>query len=386
MHNQIAPHGGALVNKLITGAERTFWLEKAQTLPSIVIDKRSLSDVEMIAVGAMSPLEGFMCREDYNSVVEHMRFETGLPWSLPIVLGVSRDEADDFDVESYITLKSEAGEIVAVLQLQEKYIVNKEREAALVYKTTSLEHPGVKYLMEKRGEVLLGGELKVLNLPLHSSYPNYRLTPHETRSEFDKNGWLTIAAYQSHNPIHRAHEYITKCALEICDGLIVHPTVGETLEDDVPPEIRVKCLETVLENYYPETNNMMTIVPAGLRFAGPREAVFHAIVQKNYGCTHIIIGDDYAGVKGFYGRQDAQKIFKEFGKYELGIVPLFFENIFYCKSCQHLASIKTCPHDVHEHIKFRGTEIREMFKDGKVPGLEITRQEVADILKKYYKK
>ena len=380
MHNQIAPHGGELVNCTLTGEKRDFWIKKSKELPSVIVDNSILSDIEMIACGAMSPIEGFMCRDDYNHVIEHMRLTSGLPWSLPIVLGVSPDQADEFDVGAQIALKDEKGNLIAILHLQEKYIVNKEREAAFVYKTKNTDHPGVDYLMNKRGDVLLGGDIDVINTPQRSQFNEYRLTPLETRHEFEQRGWSKIVAFQTKRPIHRTHEYIQKCALEICDGLLIHPLVCETEENNVPADVRMKSYNALIENYYPENRVVLSVFPSAVKYAGPREAVFHAIVHKNYGCTHFIVGRDHAGVKNYYGTYDAQEIFKEFGSHEMEITPLLFENMVYCKKCGSIVSQKTCSHSIEEHIYYTDTQIFEMLNKGEPLTEEFTRPEVAEIL------
>ena len=380
MHNQIAPHGGELVNCTLTGEKRDFWIKKSKELPSVIIDNSILSDIDMIACGAMSPIEGFMCRDDYNHVIEHMRLTSGLPWSLPIVLGVSPDQADEFDVDAQIALKDEKENLIAILHLQEKYIVNKEREAAFVYKTKNTDHPGVDYLINKRGDVLLGGDIDVINTPQRSKFNEYRLTPLETRHEFEQRGWSKIVAFQTKRPIHRTHEYIQKCALEICDGLLIHPLVCETEENNVPADVRMKSYNALIENYYPENRVVLSVFPSAVKYAGPREAVFHAIVHKNYGCTHFIIGRDHAGVRGYYGAYDAQEIFKEFGSHEMEITPLFFENMVYCKKCGNIVSQKTCLHSIDEHISYTDTQIFEMLNKSEPLTEEFTRPEVAKIL------
>ncbi len=379
MHNQIAPHGGELVNRVLTGEKKDFWMEKAKELPGITIDNNVLADIEMIACGAMSPMEGFMCRDDYNHVVEHMRLTTGLPWPLPIVLGVSRDEADACDVGAQITLKDQKNNIVAILHLQEKFIVNKEREAAFVFKTKDEKHPGVKYLME-RGDVLLGGDIDVLNMPEHSNFHEFRLTPLQTRHEFEQLGWSKIVAYQTRRPVYKTHEYIQKCALEICDGLLIHPMVCETEENNVTADVRMECYKSLIENYFPGSRIALSILPAAIKYAGPREAVFHAIVHKNYGCTHFIIGSNHAGVKNFYEEHESQSIFKEFGPHEMEIIPLLFENMVYCKKCDSIVSFKTCPHSIDDHISYTDVEIFEMIKKGKELPKELIRPEIAKIL------
>jgi len=334
----------------------------------------------MIAIGAMSPLEGFMCRNDYNHVVEHMRLSSGIPWSLPVVLGVSHDQSDNLDVSSHIALKDESGMVVAILHLQEKYTINKEREAAYVYKTKDIEHPGVAYLMESRGDVLLGGDIDVVNLPVYEKFNDYRFTPLETRHAFEQRSWRRTVAFQTINPIHRAHEYVQKCALEICDGLLIHPLVGETQNDDFSAEVRMECYNALIENYFPQDKVFLSVFPAAVRYAGPREAIFNAIVHKNYGCTHFIVGRDHASVGNYYGTYDSQEIFKEFGPHEMEITPLFFEHAAYCKKCMGMVSLKTCAHSSEEHVFLSEAEVKDLLGEGKSLPPEFIRPEVGDIL------
>ncbi len=378
MHYQIAPHGGELVNRVLKGEERAFWLAKAASLPSVTVDPHALADLEMIACGALSPLEGFMCRDDYNHVIEHMRLSSGLPWPVPIVLGVTPDEADDCDVDTHVTLKDAHGTPIAVISVQEKFVVDKEREAAKVFKTTDAHHPGVR-LLRARNEVLLGGDVQILNLPEHTVYADYRLTPAETRHLFEQRGWRRIASFHTRNPMHRAHEYLMKCALEVCDGLLVHPLIDE-VADHIPPQLLMTCYETLISNYFPEERVLLSVFPTISRFAGPREAVLHALMRKNYGCTHIIIGRNHADVGEYYGPYEAQEVFKEFGPHELEITPLMFEDAFYCSTCIGMATNKTCAHSAEHHVVISGTRMREMLQRGERPPVAFARPEVVDVL------
>lgn len=380
MHFQIPPHGGELVNRVLRGAEREFWSEKAKSLPSVTVDQRTLTDIKMIAIGAMSPLEGFMCRDDYNHVVEYMRLRSGLPWPLPIVLAVTPDEADEFDTDTQVALKNGQGEVVAILHLHEKYTVDKEREAAKVFRTTDPRHPGVQRLLQ-RPSVLLGGDIDVINLPIPQEYADYRLTPLELRHAFEQRGWRRIVSFHTHNPIHRAHEYIQKCALEICDGLLIHPLISECESEDLPVDVLMRCYETLIEEYFPQERVMLSIYPGARRYAGPREAVFHAITRKNYGCTHIIIGRNHADVGNYYGVYDAQEIFKEFGPHELEITPLFFEDAVYCRRCMGMVTNKTCPHSADHHVAMSGTRLREMLQGGQAVPVEVARPEIVSVIR-----
>lgn len=342
------------------------------------LDGRAASDLELIANGAYSPLEGFMCRDDYDSVVERMRLANGLVWSIPITFAVTEEEARAVREGEDVAL-CWRDELLAVLHVAEKFPRDKRREAERVYRTTDEAHPGVRALLAQ-GDWLLGGRVSVFGLPRDLAFRDYRKSPAELRALFLARGWRRIVAFQTRNPIHRAHEYIQKCALEIADALLLHPLVGETKADDVPAEVRMRCYETLLAYYYPATRTMLAVLPAAMRYAGPREAVFHALVRKNYGCTHFIVGRDHAGVGNYYGPYDAHHIFDEFEPGELGIMPLFFDNAFYCRACNAMASSKTCPHDATEHVTLSGTKVREMLRAGKLPPAEFTRPEVARLL------
>ncbi len=381
MHFQIAPHGGELVNRVLKGEERIFWQQKASSLKGITVDARTVADIEMIASGAMSPLEGFMCRDDYNQVLEHMRLASGLPWPLPIVLGVSSDEADHFDVNEHVPLKDDAGTVLAILHLREKFVVDNEREAAKVFKTTDRAHPGVNLLLQRK-PVLLGGDIDVVNMPIHSQYAEYRLTPSETRHMFEQRSWRRIVAFHTHNPIHRAHEYLQKCALEVCDGLLIQPALSEAAADDIPIETLVECYEKLVENYFPEDRVILNIFPGPMRYAGPREAVFHAITRKNYGCTHFIVGRNHADVGTYYGAYEAKDIFREFGPGELDIIVLFYEDAVYCKKCMGMVTVKTCPHSRDEHVSCSATKMRDMLQRQERPPAEFARPEIVDVLLK----
>jgi len=375
----ILPHGGVLIDRIAKGNEREQLLEKAPSLPKIHINPREISDLEMIAVGALSPFEGFMRSSEYTSVIDLMRLPNGLPWTIPVTLAIAGEESHRYREGNDVALYGQGDYLLGVLHLEEKYHCDKEKEAAAVLKTTDQSHPGVQYL-NASGDTYLGGKISLLNRPRHEHFLNYRLDPRETRLLFNSKGWKHIVAFQTRNPIHRAHEYIQKCALETVDGLLIHPLVGETKGDDIPATVRMRCYEMLLKNYYPETRTVLSVFPAAMRYAGPREAIFHALVRKNYGCTHFIVGRDHAGVGSFYGTYDAHYIFDEFAPNEIGISPLFFDHTFYCKSCDGMASSKTCPHDAKEHIALSGTAVRNMLVKGETPPREFTRPEIAEIL------
>ena len=376
----IPPHGGTLVNLLATGDAAANLAAEAANLPKLVINERELSDLEMLAVGALSPLTGFQGEDDYHGVLESMHLTNGLPWAIPVVLGLGDEDLHRVGgADAIALLPSEGADPVAVLRVTGQFKRDKQKEAQSVYRTDDLEHPGVKAMYDS-GDTCVAGTLEVIALPSHDDFVDYRLTPAETRATFKERGWRTVVGFQTRNPIHRAHEYIQKCALEIVDGLLVHPLMGATKADDVPPDVRMQCYEALFSGYYPRDRAMISVFPAAMRYAGPREAIWHAIARKNYGCTHFIVGRDHAGVGTYYGTYDAQKIFEEFEPDELGIQPLNFEHSFWCNKCEGMGSPKTCPHEAEDRVSLSGTKVREMLSNGERPPLEFSRPEVADIL------
>ena len=377
---QIAPHGGTLRDLRVSGAEAEALRAEAANLPKIVVSDRELSDLEMLAVGALSPLTGFQGERDYHSILETMHLEDGLAWAIPVTLSVDDDGAHRLGGTSSVALcATEGGEPLAVLRIAEIFRRDKAKEALAVYRTEDVEHPGVGALHDA-GDHCVAGELQVLALPPHDDFLEYRLAPAQTRAAFAERGWRTVVGFQTRNPIHRAHEYLTKVALETVDGLLVHPLVGATKGDDVPADVRMQCYEALFEGYYPKDRAMVSVFPAAMRYAGPREAIWHAICRKNYGCTHFIVGRDHAGVGTYYGTYDAQQIFGEFEPGELGITPLMFEHSFWCNRCEGMASPKTCPHGEEHRVSLSGTKVREMLRGGERPPQEFSRPEVADIL------
>jgi sulfate adenylyltransferase len=368
----IAPHGGSLVDR--TG-ERP---DDLDTLEVVTLTSREVSDLDMIASGALSPLEGFMDQSDYGSVLEDMRLASGLPWAIPVCLAV--DEAPKGD---RVALATEDGRKLAVLDVADVYPSATEAEAQHVFRTTDEAHPGVARLYGQKPNYL-SGRVTVFDRP-EPQFPELALDPRDTRAAFAERGWKRVVGFQTRNPIHRAHEYLTKVALETVDGLLVHPLVGDTKGDDVPADVRVDCYRTLLADYYPEGRVLLSAFPAAMRYAGPREAIWHAICRKNYGCSHFIVGRDHAGVGDYYGTYDAQLIFDEFEPHELDVEPMFFEHSFWCKACGSMASAKTCPHDKEQHVFLSGTKVREMLGNGEVPPTEFTRPEVAEVLIEAYR-
>jgi len=374
----ITPHGGTLVNREVTGRGRDQLMRAASEFPKLQLNARQISDLMMIATGAYSPIDGFMGEADYKSVVANMRLANGVVWPLPITLAVSGEEAKRLRVKKDVALYHDHL-LLGVLHLSEKYSYGKMRQAELVYRTTDPAHPGVQALYNQ-GDWLLGGQITLLNRPQEFSFLEYRKDPSETRALFQERGWRRVVAFQTRNPVHRAHEYIQKCAMEIADGLLLHPLVGETKSDDVPADVRMRSYEKILTHYYPTARTVLAVLPAAMRYAGPREAVFHALLRKNYGCSHFIVGRDHAGVGNYYGTYDAHYIFDEFEPHELGITPLFFEHTFFCKSCGAMASSKTCPHEQSQHVTLSGTKVRELLSAGQLPPVEFSRPEVAQVL------
>ena len=377
--SSIAPHGGRLVDRLIAPEEREEARRRSRELKQVRLNRRQISDLDLIGIGALSPVEGFMARADYERVVGEMRLASGLPWSIPVTLAVREVEAAQLREGEELALVDEQGGVRGLLDLQEKYAYHKRQEAEHVYRTTEDAHPGVRALYAQ-GDVLLAGSIRLLERPRYPAYDPCDLTPQETRQAFADRGWRTIVGFQTRNPVHRAHEYIQKCALEVVDGLLLHPLVGETKEDDIPAETRLRCYQVLLDGYYPKDRVILSVLPAAMRYAGPREAIFHALIRKNYGCTHFIVGRDHAGVGKYYGTFDAHVIFREFAPDELGISPLFFDHAFYCRRCQSMATTKTCPHGPEERVTLSGTRVREMLQRIELPPPEYSRREVAEIL------
>jgi sulfate adenylyltransferase len=382
-YDVIRPHGGVLVDRVLRGEVREAVHERAERMIKISLGQMGLSDLELVATGALSPLTGFMRKADYDRCVGEMRLTSGVLWPVPVTLAVDEDLAGRIQQGQEVAL-CEGDRVLAVMEVAEKYPYGrdvKEREAREVYRTTEEAHPGVARVY-RRGDVLLGGDIWLVDWPgaVKTEFPELRHTPAETRRIFARRGWRSVVGFQTRNPIHRAHEYIQKTALEIVDGLFLHPLVGETKKDDIPADVRIASYQAILRDYYPADRVLLGVFPAAMRYAGPREAIFHAIARKNYGCTHFIVGRDHAGVGKYYGTYDAQKIFDEFPPEDIGIVPFRFEHAFYCKKCGAVVSAKTCPHGSEDWVFLSGTQVREMLERGEMLPKEFTRPEVARVL------
>lgn len=376
----IPPHGGTLVNRVLPATARADALARAASLQKIALAPVNLADLELIAGGVVSPLTGFMGRADYTRVVNEMHLASGLVWSIPVTLAVTTEQAASIKEGQQVAL-CEGERVLALMTVAEKYGYDKETEAREVYRTTEEAHPGVARVY-KQGDVLLAGDIDLIDYPSakKTEFPERRFTPAQTRAMFAERGWRRVVGFQTRNPIHRAHEYIQKTALEIVDGLFINPLVGETKADDIPADVRMESYDVLLRSYYPADRVVLGVFPAAMRYAGPREAIFHAMCRKNYGCTHFIVGRDHAGVGKYYGTYDAQRIFDEFSAEEIGIMPLYFENTFHCRKCGSIVSAKTCPHGAEDRLSLSGTQVRQMLEQGQPLPPEFTRPEVSQVL------
>ncbi|MGQ9672050.1 MAG: sulfate adenylyltransferase [Candidatus Aminicenantales bacterium] len=372
----IPPHGGKLTARVLEGEAKARAMAKIHALPVLTIAPETISEVENLTKGVFSPLDGFMGRADYQNVLDQMRLANDIPWTIPILLDVSRREAEALQEGDEILLADESGDAVAILHLMEKYEYDKEELARKVFLTTDKAHPGVAKVLEMK-EVLLGGPVDLLRV-VPTPFDRYKLFPRETRLLFREKGWKSVVGFQTRNTPHIGHEYVQKTALTFTDGIFVNPVIGRKKKGDFKDEVILAAYEELIKHYYLRERAVMAILQMEMRYAGPREAIFHAIIRKNFGCTHIIIGRDHAGVGTYYPPYAAQDIFEEFP--DLGIVPLFFKSFFYCRRCQAVVNEKTCPHPPSAHVDFSGTKIRELLLRGEVPPPELMRPEVARVI------
>ena len=375
----VQAHGGALVNRIRTTPP------EGTTAASIRLTQRQQCDLEMIAIGAMSPLEGFVKQADYHSICDSMRLADGTVWPIPITCGVDDAVAEGIAVGDRVVLTDDRDRLLGHLTVEEKYRQDKRKQALKAYGTEDEAHPGVQVVMEE-GDICLAGPIDVVTARHDPMFPEHRLGPAQTRAEFERRGWKRVVAFQTRNPIHRAHEYLTKCAQEVTDGLLIHPLMGATKEGDIPPEVRMECYRVLIEKYYHPDHTMLSIMPAAMRYAGPREAILHAIYRQNYGCSHFIVGRDHAGVGDYYGTYEAQEIFEKIPEDGLKIVPLKFEHAAWSKRAGCMVSGKTFPKIAGDQIFLSGTKVREMLKRGDRPPVEFTRPEVAEVLIRSMKK
>jgi sulfate adenylyltransferase len=379
----VAPHGGVLVDRILAGDAHEALRREAAALPQLRLDARELADLELIATGAASPLTGFLGQADYERVLSELRLADGTVWPVPLTLAVPDEARASVSPGARVALHDAAGRLWGTLDVEQVFERDLRHEARQFYGTEDAAHPGVAYLLS-RPRTLAGGSVSVLPLPDDLPFAAHRLTPRALRARIAERGWRRVAGFQTRNPIHRAHEHLTKLALEFADGLVVHPLVGETKNDDVPAAVRFRAYERLIERYYPSQRTLLAAFPAAMRYAGPREALFHALVRKNYGITHLIVGRDHAGVGRYYGPYDSQRIFDRFAPHELGIAPLRFEPTFFCRSCDSLASPRTCPHDESARLELSGTRVRQILRSGGQLPAKFTRPEVAEVLRRHY--
>ena len=390
MSGLISPHGGTLVNRVVDDAKAAELRKEAASLKRIDLSAKQSCDVEMISIGAFSPLTGFMGEKDFNGVIENKKLASGDIWPIPITLSVAEGTASVGDRVALYAKNSKGEDVLqAVMTVEEVYAHDRAKEATIFFnkpEDDDGQHPGAE-AVKAEGPVCLAGPLETVTVCVDPEGPeaflSHRLTPAQTRAEFEKKGWKTVSAFQTRNPIHRAHEYLCKCAQEITDGILVHPLVGETKPGDIPAAVRMECYQVLIADYFHPDHTMLSVMPAAMRYAGPREAILHALVRKNYGVTHFIVGRDHAGVGSYYGTYDAQTIFDDLDKDNLGIQPLKFEHAAWSNKAQGMVSGKTFPKIQGDQVFLSGTKVRDMLKAGERPPVEFTRAEVSDVLMKW---
>ncbi len=382
----ISPHGGTLINRLVAADKASSLAQEAAELPSITLSAKQACDMEMVGIGAYSPLAGFVNKADFESICREARLADGTVWPVPLTLAVDDTVKATLSEGGRAALHHSDGTLMGVIQIEQIYPHDKKLEIPNVFRTEDAAHPGVQGVIDE-GDWCVAGPIDVITVTPAKEpgeqFTEFRLSPAKTRAVFAERGWHTVAAFQTRNPIHRAHEYLTKCAQEICDGLLIHPLVGETKAGDIPAEVRMDCYQTLIASYYVAERTVLTVMPAAMRYAGPREAILHALARQNYGCSHFIVGRDHAGVGDYYGTYEAQEIFDDFSDGEIAITPLKFEHAAYSKQAQGMVSAKTFPKIQGDQIFLSGTKVRELLSQGERPPQEFTRPEVADILIKW---
>jgi sulfate adenylyltransferase len=384
--NLVKPHGAdKLIPLLLQGEELNQAKQRAASLPQLPLTSREIGDLIMLGIGGFTPLTGFMSQADWRGVCDNYTLSNGIFWPIPITLSATAAQAATLKVGDAVALfNPEPHEIMAILTLDEKYTIDKTYECQQVFKTTDLAHPGVQMVM-KQGEVNLAGSVRVLSQgDFPNKYADLFLTPAQTRELFDQKGWRTVAAFQTRNPMHRSHEYLVKIAIEICDGVIVHSLLGKLKAGDIPAEVRTQAISVLIAQYFAKDTVIQAGYPLDMRYAGPREALLHAVFRQNYGCSHLIVGRDHAGVGNYYGAFDAQKIFDEIPKNTLEIKPMKIDLTFWCYKCGGMASQRTCPHQDADHLLLSGTKLRELLSNNAVVPEEFSRAEVLEVLRKYY--
>lgn len=385
----VPPHGSTELKPLLLNAEaRAQALKLASTLPTITLSSRERGDLIMFGIGGFTPLNGFMNQADWQGVVDDMRLQSGdnagLFWPIPITLSAPKATADSLSQGDKVALVAQDGEIMGILTVEETYTIDKKHECQQVFTTTDPEHPGVQQVLEQ-GEVNIAGSVEVLSEgEFPTLYPEIYKTPAETRAILDAKGWKTVAAFQTRNPMHRSHEYLAKIAIEICDGVLIHSLLGALKPGDIPADVRQEAIKTLIDNYFRQDTVIQAGYPLDMRYAGPREALLHAVFRQNYGCSHLIVGRDHAGVGDYYGAFDAQTIFEQVGKDDLITQPLKIGWTFWCNACNAMASDKTCPHEASEHVKVSGTKLRKALSEDEVVPENFSRPEVLQILRDYY--
>lgn len=386
MSKLVKPHGGGeLKPLLLTGDALKDELKKAASLPQVKISSREVGDLIMLGIGGFTPLDGFMTHADWQGVCDGYKTASGLFWPIPITLSTDKSTADGIAEGSEIALvDAETDTVMATMTVTEKYGIDKAHECMMVYKTTDLEHPGVKMVMEQ-GDVNLAGPVKVLSQgDFPEKYSGIYMTPTETRALFESKGWSTVAAFQTRNPMHRSHEYLAKIAIEVCDGVLIHSLLGKLKPGDIPAEVRADAISTLIDKYFVNDTVVQSGYPLDMRYAGPREALLHALFRQNYGCSHLIVGRDHAGVGDYYGPFDAHHIFEEIPKDALETQALKIDWTFWCNKCEGMASMKTCPHDADDRLLLSGTKLRKALSEGTEVPDHFSRPEVLKILRAYY--